>query len=57
MVNEVYLGAFIIYLVLVLAIGVWGYTKTKTKDDFWVYGKNLGKWLATWSLVANFSAP
>lgn len=54
MVNEVYLGAFIIYLVLVLAIGVWGYTKTKTKDDFWVYGKNLGKWLATWSLVANF---
>jgi hypothetical protein len=21
-----------------------------------VYGKNLGKWLATWSLVANFSS-
>ncbi|MFC6961773.1 sodium:solute symporter family protein [Halocatena marina] len=54
MVNPVYLGAFIVYLVLVLAIGVWGYTKTKTKDDFWVYGRNLGKWLATWSLVANF---
>ncbi|PSP73313.1 Na+:solute symporter [Halobacteriales archaeon QS_3_64_16] len=53
-VNPFYLGAFVLYLLIVLAIGVWGYTKTKTKDDFWVYGKNLGKWLATWSLVANF---
>ncbi|RJT00209.1 sodium:solute symporter [Halococcus sp. IIIV-5B] len=54
MVNQVYLGAFIVYLLLVLGIGLWGYTRTKTKDDFWVYGRNLGKWLATWSLVANF---
>ncbi|WP_129116619.1 sodium:solute symporter family protein [Halegenticoccus tardaugens] len=53
-VNPFYLGAFVIYLLIVLAIGAWGYTRTKTKDDFWVYGKNLGKWLATWSLVANF---
>ena len=53
-VNPFYLGAFVLYLLVVLAIGVWGYTKTQTKDDFWVYGKNLGKWLATWSLFANF---
>ena len=57
MVNEVYLGAFIVYLIGILGIGLWGYTKTETKDEFWVYGKDLGKWLATWSLVANvFSA-
>ncbi|MCO8243610.1 MULTISPECIES: hypothetical protein [unclassified Haladaptatus] len=54
MVNRTYLAAFVLYLLIVLAIGAWGYLKTNTKDDFWVYGRNLGKWLATWSLVANF---
>lgn len=53
-VNPWYLGAFIVYLILVLGIGAWGYTKTETKDDFFVYGKRLSKWLATWSFVANF---
>jgi Na+/proline symporter len=54
MANLVYLGVFVGYLIVILAIGAWGYTRTTTKDDFWVYGKQLGKWLATWSLVANF---
>jgi sodium/proline symporter len=53
-VNEFYLGTFIVYLLLVLGIGVWGYTKTTDVADFWVYGKELGPWLATWSYVANF---
>jgi len=53
-VNEFYLGTFIVYLLLVLGIGAWGYTKTTDVNDFWVYGKELGPWLATWSYVANF---
>ncbi len=53
-VNPVYLGLFIVYLLIILAIGVWGYTRTEDVDDFWVYGKELGPTLATWSYVANF---
>jgi len=53
-VNPAYLGMFIVYLLVVLAIGAWGYTKTTSVDDFWVYGKELGPTLATWSYVANF---
>jgi sodium/proline symporter len=53
-VNEFYLGTFIVYLLIVLGIGAWGYTKTTSVADFWVYGKRLGPWLATWSYVANF---
>ena len=53
-VNQFYLGTFVVYLLLVLAIGAWGYTKTTDVADFWVYGKELGPWLATWSYVANF---
>jgi sodium/proline symporter len=53
-VNPFYLGTFVVYLVLVLAIGAWGYRKTDDVSDFWVYGKELGPTLATWSYVANF---
>lgn len=53
-VNPFYLGTFIVYLVLVLAIGVWGYTKTTDVMDFWAFGQEMGPWLATWSFVANF---
>lgn len=54
MANTFYLGTFILYLLIVLGIGVWGYKQTDTIDDFWVYGRELGPWLATWSFVANF---
>ncbi|WP_132057823.1 sodium:solute symporter family protein [Halorussus amylolyticus] len=53
-VNPFYLGTFIVYLLIVLAIGVWGYTKTTDVMDFWAFGQNMGPWLATWSFVANF---
>ena len=53
-VKPAYLGVFILYLLLVLAIGAWAYRKTTDVQDFWVYGKELGPWLATWSYVANF---
>ena len=52
--NPVYLAVFAIYLLIGLAIGAWGYQKTEDVSDFWVYGKELGTWLATWSYVANF---
>ena len=53
-INTFYLGTFVVYLLVVLGIGAWGYTKTNTVEDFWVYGRELGPWLATWSFVANF---
>ncbi|WP_122090979.1 sodium:solute symporter family protein [Halalkalicoccus subterraneus] len=53
-VNPFYLGTFVIYLLIVLGIGVWGYTKTSDVMDFWAFGQDMGPWLATWSFVANF---
>ena len=53
-VNPFYLGAFIVYLVVVLLIGLWAFRRTKTVMDFWVMGQGMGPGLATWSLVANF---
>ncbi|HSJ08409.1 MAG TPA: hypothetical protein VK928_00810 [Longimicrobiales bacterium] len=53
-VNPYYLATFIVYMVVVLAIGVWAYTRTKTVMDFWVFGQDMGPLLATGSLVANF---
>lgn len=53
-VNPVYLGVFVVYLVAVLAIGGWAYLRTNDVNDYWVYGKELGPTLATWSYIANF---
>lgn len=53
-VNPFYLATFIIYLLIILIIGSWAYLRTDSVDDFWVYGKELGPTLATWSFVANF---
>lgn len=53
-VNPFYLGAFITYMLVVLAIGVWAYKRTHDVMDFWVMGQNMGPVLATWSLIANF---
>lgn len=53
-VNPYYLAAFTIYLLVVLGIGVWAYTRTKDVMDFWVFGQDMGPLLATWSLIANF---
>lgn len=53
-VNPFYLTAFGGYLVVLLAIGLWAFRRTKTVMDFWVFGQNMGPGLATWSLIANF---
>lgn len=53
-VNPFYLATFVIYLVIVLALGVWAQRRTKDVMDFWVMGQEVGPVLATWSLIANF---
>lgn len=52
--NAFYTGAFVLYLLGVLALGAWGNRRSETLEDFWLYGRDLGPTLATWSLVANF---
>jgi SSS family transporter len=53
-VNPYYLATFVLYLLVVLSIGLWAFTRTKNVMDFWVYGQGMGPVLATWSLIANF---
>lgn len=53
-INPFYLGTFLVYLLIILGIGVWGYTRSSTPLDFWAFGQDMGPWLATWSYVANF---
>lgn len=52
--NPLYLGVFIGYLLVLLGVGAWAYTRTHNVMDFWVFGQKMGTGLATWSLVANF---
>jgi sodium/proline symporter len=40
-VNSVILGAFVIYLIAVLAIGVWGASKTEDQGDYLLGGRGL----------------
>jgi len=41
MVNTVIIGAFVIYLIAVLAIGVWGAAKTEDQGDYLLGGRGL----------------
>lgn len=34
-----------LYLLIVLAIGIWGYTQTKSTSDFLITGKRIGTWV------------
>lgn len=34
-----------LYLLIVLAIGIWGYTKTDSMSDFMITGKRIGTWV------------
>lgn len=52
--NPYFLGAFIIYLVILMVIAVWASRRTRSVMDFWVFGQKMGPVLATWSLIANF---
>jgi len=52
--NPYFLAAFVLYVILLMAIAVWAARRTKTVMDFWVFGQKMGPVLATWSLIANF---
>ncbi len=38
------IGAASVYLLLVLAIGLWSARRTRTAKDFWIAGQNIGLW-------------
>lgn len=53
-VNPYYVATFVVYLAVVLAVGVWAWTRTRDVMDFWVFGRRMGPLFATTSLVATF---
>ena len=38
------IGAASVYLLLVLAVGLWSARRTRTAKDFWIAGQNIGLW-------------
>jgi len=40
---------FIVYLVVVLAVGVWAYRRNQNMDDFFLGGRKLGPWVVALS--------
>ncbi|GAB3030792.1 sodium:solute symporter family protein [Natronobiforma cellulositropha] len=53
-INTLYLGAFVVYMLVILGVGLLGYQRVTNTDDFWIFGRELGPWLATMSYVAHF---
>lgn len=53
-INTVYLAAFVVYMLVILGVGLLGYSRVTDTDDFWIFGRELGPWLATMSYVAHF---
>jgi sodium/proline symporter len=49
-------GVLVVYLVVMLAIGIWAERRSKTKEDFILGGKSLGPWLAGLSYAASTSS-
>lgn len=49
-------GVLIVYLVAMLAIGIWAERRSKTKEDFILGGRTLGPWLAGLSYAASTSS-
>lgn len=45
---------FIIYIVVILGVGYWGYTKTKTLADFYLAGRKINKWIGAATFGATF---
>ncbi len=44
---------FIVYLILMLAIGVYAYQRTKNSADYFLGGRSLGPWPAALSAGAS----
>ncbi|WP_251331078.1 sodium:solute symporter family transporter [Haloplanus pelagicus] len=46
-------GIVVVYLLLVLGIGVWGYRQTESTEDFLISGKRFGIWAVAFSAFAS----
>src|SRR5688500_14315406 len=53
-VNWVLLGWFIVYLVAVLVVGVWGWREVRTQADFATADRSLGLGLGVATMFATF---
>jgi len=53
-INYLYLGWFLLYLLVVLGVGVWGWTQVDTSLDFSVAGQSLGLGLGLGTMFASF---
>jgi SSS family transporter len=51
---DVKLLFFIIYCIIILFVGYLGYRKTKTLGDFYLAGRQLGKWIAAGTFAGTF---
>jgi sodium/proline symporter len=49
-------AVLVVYLVAMLAIGIWAERRSKTKEDFILGGRTLGPWLAGLSYAASTSS-
>ena len=45
--------SFIVYLIMMVAIGVWAYFKTNNLDDYVLGGRSLGPWVTALSAAAS----
>ena len=51
MIDEV---IFALYMLILLGIGIWTYTRAKTVEEFFVAGRRLKTWLATATIAATW---
>lgn len=53
-INWLFLGWFVLYLLIVLGIGVWGWKQITTQADFAIAGQSLGLLLGVGTMFASF---
>jgi SSS family transporter len=53
-INWVYFGGFVVYLLVVLGIGLWGWRQVTTQSDFATADRSLGLLMGVGSLFASF---
>ena len=51
--NILVIGAFVIYLALMMAIGIYYYRKTNSMDDYIIGNRKLGAWVTAMSAEAS----
>jgi SSS family transporter len=51
--DPIIVGIAVLYLLIVLAIGVWGFRETDSTEDFLISGKRFGIWAVAFSAFAS----